>query len=925
MAYENKRRKVNPVEVINTSSSESDEPAEDKAKPTPAEIENVKEYLKKPVKKRRNDTEEYKVWDVSGNVWCEEGNSSESGESDEPEESEESNDSEEDNDTYKLKKEVRTQSKQVRTQSKKVRTQSDSLECWSMFVNFSQFHCKVKNLEDETENIFSEKWNPYEAILQNVAVYLSLLKNERGFSEEELGIHVRALGEFLPSLQLENKGLEVLLDLKDMNDEQLVVPSQLKSRMKFTKTFRYLTSGINIWKLFVESCLGKVNPFYAKEKEVKDFIVKLFKDKANDKIVRKNGHVVRNGLLLTGDFYLTNINNICNKLGRYLKLVHCGTDLLSSEPIKELLLAGEYLDGRIPSERPSSLAAKLAPYYDYTQYHAHAGKKEEFWQMDLVKTILHDVNNQALTKLEAAWQLGVTEDMISTALMVFKKDSEFNLTLKQYLEKRYGNEQQFWKEFSTVNVLDEVRDRILTAGNAAFMFGVSRSKLMEKVGRIKSEEEIKEARRAAFEEKRRAKDEKRASKPTQLQMQIKMAEDDFPNLSDYEKMRLKNLRERQAMLEMLNIEEDKKALRHLTPSRISMPIDYGTRDKSTRIKKTAETFVPQASNMQKRKSPNWVGAWHPLNSTNVPLTKEEFKGVSSVPQVVLDMKEVISTKTDYHRSVRFINSISEEVTELPAEAFTKNPLKKFTKIADSKVSSSDIRSFDTFGDLVCFGDSCGGVGVYLDGRSTTLMIHNQPVTRTLFVGESEGRGILSSALDGTVRLTDLTKQEVVVKYSWIQSGEKEQIGWIEPWERTNFLINSNRNSVKRIDIRTKTVDTLFSLTDEELPLELEHSWDEFSHDPKFGTNIGVHPTNTNLTSFCHQFSVKIFDLRNTSKPVDTIRVDQLHPAGEHSCKYTKGISGANWSPKTGKYFLACPAKKIKKLRRKQGISQAIHI
>ena len=70
------------------------------------------------------------------------------------------------------------------------------------------------------------------------------------------------------------------------------------------------------------------------------------------------------------------------------------------------------------------------------------------------------------------------------------------------------------------------------------------------------------------------------------------------------------------------------------------------------------------------------------------------------------------------------------------------------KIFDSKVSSSDIQSVDSLGDLVCYGDRSGGVGVLLDGRSTTLKIHNDLVTRVLFLKGGHGNGILSASQDG---------------------------------------------------------------------------------------------------------------------------------------------------------------------------------
>merc|ERR1712129_121283 len=77
-----------------------------------------------------------------------------------------------------------------------------------------------------------------------------------------------------------------------------------------------------------------------------------------------------------------------------------------------------------------------------------------------------------------------------------------------------------------------------------------------------------------------------------------------------------------------------------------------------------------------------------------------------------------------------------------------------------------------------------------------------------------------------------------------------------------------------------------------------------SNDPAFGSNIGIHPVNRNHMSICRESSVKIYYMRNVSQPLST--VEMQIPGREHY--HTKGISGANWSPGTGKYFLACPIK-----------------
>jgi len=94
-------------------------------------------------------------------------------------------------------------------------------------------------------------------------------------------------------------------------------------------------------------------------------------------------------------------------------------------------------------------------------------------------------------------------------------------------------------------------------------------------------------------------------------------------------------------------------------------------------------------------------------------------------------------------------------------------------------------------------------------------------------------------------------------------------------------------------------------TDDNLPRVPNYVRNEDSLDATLGTNIGVHPTNNNLFSICHQVLVKIFDIRNTNKPVNTINIDQLHSPGKFGTYCTTGVSGAHWSPNSGKYFLAC--------------------
>lgn len=82
-----------------------------------------------------------------------------------------------------------------------------------------------------------------------------------------------------------------------------------------------------------------------------------------------------------------------------------------------------------------------------------------------------------------------------------------------------------------------------------------------------------------------AKKKEAQPKKNELEKQTKMLEsDEQKSASDYEKIRLKNIQERLAMFKSLNFGE----LKHkLAPKKVNNKVDYGSREKSSRIKDKA--------------------------------------------------------------------------------------------------------------------------------------------------------------------------------------------------------------------------------------------------------------------------------------------------------------------------------------------------
>ena len=85
-------------------------------------------------------------------------------------------------------------------------------------------------------------------------------------------------------------------------------------------------------------------------------------------------------------------------------------------------------------------------------------------------------------------------------------------------------------------------------------------------------------------------------------------------MSECERMRLENMRKRQDMLKMLNMDEDKEDIAELAPKKVSQKVDYGVGEKSSRLKRIANTALTNGASAPSEKagrvrSPAWVGRW----------------------------------------------------------------------------------------------------------------------------------------------------------------------------------------------------------------------------------------------------------------------------------------------------------------------------
>ena len=254
---------------------------------------------------------------------------------------------------------------------------------------------------------------------------------------------------------------------------------------------------------------------------------------------------------------------------------------------------------------------------------------------------------------------------------------------------------------------------------------------------------------------------------------------------------------------------------------------------------------------------------------------------NSVPKFDLLATQLLEITKDYGASRVFLDSLSEEKLE---EEETFQPgvdwEKRVVVAGETIVSSSQLTDLDTWGDLVSYGTTQGGLGVLLEGRSVTLRPHNHQITGVSIRGSSEGTGsggvgLMSSSLDGTVRLYDLASQKVGLEYSWdMTDTAPHRVLAMARSGQDTYLLDTGENIVT-LDIRNRKQTSLYKL--ENVPVPAER------------TSLAVHPTKPQLVSICRGGGTQILDLRNTARPLWT------HNHGAV-------VEFAGWSQNTGKFY-----------------------
>ena len=726
------------------------------------------------------------------------------------------------------------------------------------------------------------KFNPYEATLQNVADFFFYLELTEEVTPAHQTACLTSLSQYIPHLSApliagKEEGFKTFLqpfspsfNYNENRQDELQLLQQTLVGFRLGN----IPLGDRLWVSYCSFCdLSETDPFLASPSLVDSFIRKyLFRDLQY--------------ISPSYNFFSKNIELICGLLDMVLNT----SPLLQQPDIQKLMIASVAMENKLLS---NDLALSLHPEHHYIRVTLNSSE-EDFWSSEFTLNVFNDVRKNVISLPVAALELGVTSEMLFAAMMEKRGSRGGNVlpSLNEFLQRRGGTASKYWAEDRVVEMLEEVRNRRTSVPEVAFRLGVSRAQVLLRCGQIKSLEEL-EAERALeqikkVQEKEEA-DMKSYNKATLLEKQIWYAEKEEEELCEYERQRLSNLRERQAIMEQLNIQEDKTEIRRQTRI-ISKTVPkekvvVERREKSERIQRRQEQqrLQPTSERVQggrgricpDRRTPLWFGQTVP-----VPTQEEKVVATNSVPKFDLLATQLLEITKDYGASRVFLDSLSEEKLEEEEKFQPGVDWEKAVVVAgETIVSSSQLTDLDTWGDLVSYGTSQGGLGVLLEGRSVTLRPHNHPVTGVSIRASSEGPGgggvgLMSTSLDGTVRLYDLASQKVGLEYSWdMTDTAPHRVLAMARSGQDTYLLDTGEN-ILSVDIRKRKQTSHYKL---DLPAPVER------------TSLAVHPTEPQLVSICRGAATEILDLRNTARALWT--------------HYNRGaVEFAGWSHNTGKFY-----------------------
>jgi len=364
---------------------------------------------------------------------------------------------------------------------------------------------------------------------------------------------------------------------------------------------------------------------------------------------------------------------------------------------------------------------------------------------------------------------------------------------------------------------------------------------------------------------------------------------EMAGLCEYEKIRLRNIREREAMFAELKISEAKSDLSQLfTP----------TQNRQAPSKRGLASEKKEKEILPARKSARISGGKVPDIERFVPLLEPQHEE-RSLALETLNITETYNKSDDpafLAHTQNFLSSLSKATTSKSTISFTSSPLKSsmsslsvteelVAKVVPGRIFSLSVHPA-TSPLVTAVGDKGGYVGLWdiLATNSTNHGVHlYQPHSRPVNCiswDQANTNNLVSTSYDGTTRLLDTEKQEHTMLY-----GEEEFLyngGWTS-WHAQvtpdTFLISQGTaGTVVLVDRRVGWSS----------PVTTYKVFDRLH--PK---TVSVHPVHSNMFLTCNnKGGCYIFDTRNVSSSKLMTPVTEL-------LGHSRSLSCCQFSPVTG--------------------------
>lgn len=379
------------------------------------------------------------------------------------------------------------------------------------------------------------------------------------------------------------------------------------------------------------------------------------------------------------------------------------------------------------------------------------------------------------------------------------------------------------------------------------------------------------------------------SKESYVLNTVKHAEIDFvigdeepltdDGLCEYERIRLNNIREREALFAQLDFDEVKRSVSPL----LSDSAKPSRRGLSATKKEVVEVCLPR------RKSARLTGG--KVAEIDRYVDEQESEEALYVPFENLSIDNITDSPKSCSDILAYITTSPIQKLEKPIEQsinlnnLTINP-ERVAKVVPDRIFSSAVHPHNDK-ILVACGDKWGKVGLWdcEDTESSTHGVHlfnyhSRPVN-CLTWDSSDSSRLISTSYEGTSRVFDANKQEAILLYN--DPEFQKDGGWTsfhcQPDAHTLLVSQGKEGSVVRIDSRAGT-----------LPV---NTYSLFSR--VHAKSIASHPNCPYLLMAGHNKGhCCIFDLRTGPKSSSSL----VKPVAE-LIGATKGISSCQFSPISG--------------------------